>query len=84
MNQDTDRTAAAVPETIERELRLVREAIVFVASGNASRVVVGGIRLGEALLPEAEALALRAGVRVVPLWTSDEAGIDIAVERIPE
>jgi hypothetical protein len=84
MDKDTDRTAAVVPETIERELRLVHEAIVFVSSGGASRVVVGGIRFGEALLPQARQLALEAGVRIVPLWTSDEAGVDIAVERIDE
>ena len=76
MDKDIDRTAAVVPETIERELRLVRAAI--------ARVVVGGIRFGEALLPMAEQLAQDAGVRIVPLWTSDEAGIDIAIERGPE
>jgi hypothetical protein len=84
VDKDIDRTAAVVPETIERELRLVREAIAFVSSGNAARVVVGGIRFGEALLPMAEQLAQDAGVRIVPLWTSDEAGIDIAIERGPE
>jgi hypothetical protein len=29
-------------------------------------------------------MALQAGVRIVPLWHADEAGVDIAVERIPE
>jgi hypothetical protein len=84
MNSDPDLTSALVPETIERELRLIREAIAFVSSGGAARVVVGGIRFGEALLPSAGPLALEAHVRLVPLWTSDEAGIDIAVERDAE
>ena len=84
MDNDTDRTASIVPETLEREMRLVREAIAFVSSGYTARVVVGGIRFGEALLPQAGRLALEAGVRIVPLWTSDEAGIDLAVERDPE
>ena len=84
MDNDTDQTSSVVPDTIERELRLVREAIGFVSSGGAPRVVIGGIRFGEALLPAAGQLALQAGVRIVPLWTSDESGIDIAVERNPE
>jgi hypothetical protein len=84
MDEEVDRTALVVPETIERELRLVREAIALVASGGASRVVVGGIRLGEALLLPAGQLALEAGVRIVPLWTADEAGVDLVVERIRE
>lgn len=83
-DNDTVPGSAVVPDTIERELRLVREAIAFVSSGGASRVVVGGIHFGEALLRPAGLLALDAGVRIVPLWTSDEAGVDIAVERIGE
>jgi hypothetical protein len=80
INPPVDPGAAAV----EKELGLVRDAIAMVASGGAPRVVVAGLRLGEALLEPARRMALRAGVRVVPLWSADEAGADIAVERIAD
>ncbi len=65
-------------------MNLVREAITMVASGGAPRVVVGGLRFGEALLATARGLATEAGVRLVPLWMPDDAGADIAVERIAD
>jgi hypothetical protein len=68
--------------TVELELQLVRDAIELVASGRSRRVVVAGLRLGDAILGQAEVSAREAGVRVVPLWTTDEAGTDIAVERM--
>ena len=68
--------------TVELELRLVRDAIGLVASGRSRRVVVAGLRLGDAILGQAEDLAREAGVRVVPLWTTDEASTDMAVERV--
>ena len=56
----------------------------MVASGGAPRVVVGGLQFGEALIEPARELAGAAGVRVVPLWMPDDAGADIAIERIPD
>lgn len=70
--------------TLEQELLLVREAIDMVAGGGAPRVVVGGLQFGEALVEPARELADAAGVRVVPLWMPDDAGADIAIERIPD
>lgn len=70
--------------TLEQELLLVREAIDMVAGGGAPRVVVGGLQFGEALIAPARELAETAGVRVVPLWMPDDAGADIAIERIPD
>ena len=61
---------------------LVREAIAMVAAGASPRVVVGGLHFGEALLTQAQSAAAEAGVRIVPLWMPDDAGADIAVERI--
>jgi hypothetical protein len=81
---DRDQTANAVPDTLEREVGLVRDAIALVASGGSMRVVVGGLRLGEALLPTAQRMALEAGVRVVPIWGADESGLDISIERVAE
>jgi hypothetical protein len=71
-------------QTLEHEMSLVREAIAMVASGASPRVVVGGLRFGEALLVPARGLAMEAGVRLVPLWMPDDAGADIAVERIDD
>jgi hypothetical protein len=67
--------------TLEREMRLVREAIAVVADGVSPRVTVAGLRLGEQLLDPGRRLAAEAGVRLVPLWHADEAGVDIAIER---
>jgi hypothetical protein len=84
MAEAEDQTAQVVPATLEYEMRLIREAIAMVASGGAPRVVLAGIHFGETLLDPARRLALDAGVRLVPLWRADEAGADIAVERIRE
>ena len=56
----------------------------MVASGGSRRVVVGGLRFGEALLVPARVLAAEAGVRLIPLWMPDDAGADIAIERIDD
>lgn len=82
MDDVEDQVAQVVPATLEREMRLIREAIAMVASGGAPRVVVAGINFGETLLDPARRLALEAGVRLVPLWRADEAGADVAIERI--
>ena len=84
MNQSTDQPATRVERTLEHEMNLIREAIDMVASGGAPRVVVGGLRFGEALLVPARGLATEAGVRLVPLWMPDDAGADIAIERITD
>ncbi len=81
MDAASDTTDPAI-RGIEHELDLVRSAIGMVASGGAPRVSLVGLRLGEQLLGQARQMALQAGVRIVPLWRSDEAGLDIAVERI--
>ena len=77
-----DRMAEVVPATLDREMRMVREAIAMVASGGAPRVVLGGIRFGEALVEWARGRAGEAGVVLTPLWRTDEAGADLSVERI--
>jgi hypothetical protein len=84
MDQSSDRSAARVGRTLEQEMNLVREAIAMVATGRSRRVIVGGIRFGETLLVPARAMASEAGVRLVPLWMPDDAGADIAIERITD
>jgi hypothetical protein len=83
MDRSTDQSAR-VGRTLEHEMNLVREAIAMVAGGASRRVVVGGLQFGEALLTTARGLAAEAGVRLVPLWMPDDAGADIAVERIDD
>ncbi|HEY3162907.1 MAG TPA: hypothetical protein VGJ71_01030 [Candidatus Limnocylindrales bacterium] len=69
-------------ESIERELRLVREAISLVAGGASQRVVLAGIEHGEELLDTGRRLALAAGVRMVRLSREIDGPADLAVERI--
>jgi hypothetical protein len=71
----------AIP-ALDHELGLVRSAIAMVASGGSPRVSLGGLQFGEQLIETARALALQAGVRIVPIWSSDECGADLRVERI--
>jgi len=73
----------AIP-ALDHELGLVRSAIAMVASGGAPSVSLGGLQFGEQLIEPARALALEAGVRIVPIWTSDEGGADMRVERITD
>ena len=75
---DVDRTT----RTLDQELDLVRDAIALVASGRSRRVVVASLRFGEQLIEPARRMASQAGVRIEPLWPADDAGADIAVERI--
>ncbi len=77
MNQVANRVAPAV---LEREMQLIRGAIAMVATGAAPRVTVAGIRFGDSILEHAEGWAVEAGVRIRPLWRTDEAGVDISVE----
>jgi hypothetical protein len=84
MNQENERPVNPGALKVEQELSLIRDAIAMVASGGAPRVILAGLRLGEGLLQPARRMALEAGVRIVPLWSADDAGADIAVERIAE
>ena len=61
---------------------MVRSAIDMVAEDRSPRVTVGGLRFGEELIEAAAGYAAQAGVRLVPIYTSDERGADIVVERI--
>jgi hypothetical protein len=73
---------AAVQRQLDGELRLVQQAILMVASHATPRVLVAGLRLGEAILDPARRMALESGVRVFPAWTADEQHLDIRVEGL--
>jgi hypothetical protein len=80
MEQTPDRLTTVVSETLERELRLIREACAMVAEGHSRRVVVSSLRFGHELLGSARAIAEQKGVRVVPLWTIEDATTGLAIE----
>jgi hypothetical protein len=69
-------------QQLDGELRLVREAILMVASRGAPRVTVAGLVLGRQVLGPARRLAAAAGVKLVPLWTADEEHLDIRIEAV--
>ncbi|HEY5436664.1 MAG TPA: hypothetical protein VIK13_15655 [Candidatus Limnocylindrales bacterium] len=71
-------------QVIERELATIRGAIEMVADGSSSRIVLGGLRFAEEILPQARAFAAEVGVRIVPLWMADDAGTDLAIERMDD
>jgi hypothetical protein len=70
----------ALTRQLDGELRLVHEAILLVAANGAPSVVVVGLRLGAQVLDPARRLAEGSGVRLVPLWTTDEEHLDIRIE----
>ncbi len=78
----TSEADAALNRQLEGEVRLVHEAILLVSANGAQRVDVAGLRLAHAVLPTVERLAAAYGVRVVPLWSTDEQQFDVRVERI--
>jgi hypothetical protein len=81
MDSSEARAADAAIRTLDHELRLIDDAIHLVHGGGAPRVVVSGLRFGEELIGRARERAQQAGLRAVPLWSADEAGADIAIER---
>lgn len=73
---------AEAESAIARELELVRQAVAMVAAGGSRRVVVGNLRFGAELLPSAQALGTARGVRVTPIWRSDDSGADLSFEGL--
>ena len=60
------------------EMQLVRGAIDMVADDPWSRVTLGGLSFGEAILPWAVRSARQALVRLDPIWHFD-GGCDLVV-----
>lgn len=71
---------ARMPRSLTRELRLVQGAIGMVASGAAPRVSLASLRHGPDLVQPAAAMALEAGVKIVPRWTAGDHVAGLAVE----
>jgi hypothetical protein len=81
MNGTRDQVEASVSATLGAELELVQEAIRMVAAGHSTRVALAGLTFGEKMLPIANTLAAHQGVQVAPLWSADEDGADLIIER---
>ena len=75
---DSDRIRAG----LDHEVRLVVEAILLVSSGGSPRVTVAGLHYAEQVLDASRSIADARRVRLVPLWTDDERGADLAVEAL--
>jgi hypothetical protein len=65
---------------LAREMSLVDSAIAMVALGKASRVQLGGLAYGDALLDYARRAARRRGVRVTPIWGLGEERLALTFE----
>ncbi len=76
---DLQRAAEA---SIERELNSVRAAVELVATGLASRVSLGGLRMSSMLGGEARRIAARRGVRITEIWPLGDGNPDLVVESV--
>jgi hypothetical protein len=66
----------------ESEERLVREAVLLVASGVSPRVIVAGLAYGEAVRDTCKRFALESGARLLARPTSRQDRVDVLVEAI--
>jgi hypothetical protein len=72
---------ASVSTALGAEMDLVQGAILMVAAGHSTRVALAGLTFGEQLLPTAFSLAAQQGVQVAPLWSADDVGAGLIIER---
>jgi hypothetical protein len=72
----------APPDPAAGEERLVREAILLVATGAAPRVLVAGIAYGELVLDRCRQVALEQGTRLQACPTARTDRLDVLVEAI--
>jgi hypothetical protein len=71
----------AVGSPLDGELRLLREAILLVASTATPRVVVAGLRFGDLLVDACIRMADGAGVRVSPVRSAGSGRLGFAIEH---
>ncbi len=64
------------------EDRLVREAVLMVASGITPRVLVAGLAHGDAVRDRCTRFALESGVRLRAIGTSRSDRVDVVAEII--
>jgi hypothetical protein len=73
---------ASVRQPWDGEERLVREAILMVASKGSPRVMVAGIAFGEQIADRCRRSALEAGVRIISKQAWGGERLDVIVEAI--
>jgi hypothetical protein len=66
---------------IDLELGMADDAIALLRSGFSTRVIVGGLRFGDALLPVVRRHARGTGVTVVALPGVDDGQADLLFQR---
>ena len=82
MNHVDGDAAGAASRALEREVALIESAIEMVAEGHASRMEVGGLSFGDALLDHARRAGAERRVRVTPRWGLGEEGLAMVFEPI--
>lgn len=80
MNHSSTDPASAASRALEREVTLVESAIEMVAQGHASRMELGGLSFGDALLDHARRVGAARRVRVTPRWGLGEEGLALVFE----
>lgn len=73
--------SSAAASRIDQELRLADGAIALLQRGGGTRAIVGGLRFGDALLPEVRRHARGTGVTVEALPGIDDAPSDLLFRR---
>jgi hypothetical protein len=68
-------------DRIDQELGLADGAIAILRTGCSTRVLVGGLRFGDALLPEVRQHAMGTGISVVALPGIDDGPVDLLFSR---
>ncbi len=76
-------TETAVRDEIDRELRLIDDAIALIRAGAAVRVTVANLRLGSSVLEAARARAGLHRLRVTADWTPGDEVCALVVEAGP-
>jgi hypothetical protein len=81
-DSDRDPDHESGSEAWAGEERLVREAVLLVASGMTPRVLVAGLAHGEVVRDRCTRFALESGARLRSIGTSRSDRFDIVVETI--
>ena len=80
MNQSSADPAGVTSRALELEFALVESAIEMVAEGHATRMQLGGLAFGNALLDHARRMGAERRVRVTPQWGLGEQGLALVFE----
>lgn len=82
MDERTSRpSASAIARRIDQELRIADGAIALLQRGGGTRAIVGGLRFGDALLPEVRRHTRGTDVTVEALPGIDDAPSDLLFRR---